>query len=163
MHRRENLNGNLQNICKAVLKILEKFPDVYFLIPLHKNKLASEPIKKILGNHKNIFLVDPLNYEDILSAMKFAFIILTDSGGIQEEAPSFGKPVLILRNYTERTEAIENNTAKLIGTNIESIFDNTIKLINNKKIYNSMVKEKNPFGDGNASQRILKHCLEFLL
>ena len=110
VHRRENLNGNLQNICKAVLKILEKFPDVYFLIPLHKNKLASEPIKKILGNNKNIFLVDPLDYKDILSVMKYAFIILTDSGGIQEEAPSFGKPVLILRNYTERTEAIENNT-----------------------------------------------------
>ncbi len=162
VHRRENWGENLKNILNAILKILSIKSDVAILLPLHKNSLIREPIKKMLSNHPRVFLTEPLNYEQLIIAIKGSYLLLTDSGGLQEEAPSFGKPVLILRENTERPEAIEAGTAKLIGTKEKTIIDETLILLNNKIKYESMAKAINPFGDGKTSMRILSACIENL-
>ena len=156
MHRRENLGKAHKNIAETLLKILDKFPDTAILLPLHKNPLVRNIIKLVLGNHKRIFLTEPLGYVPFIYAMKNSHLILTDSGGVQEEAPSLGKPVLVLRTTTERPEGIKAGSAKLVGVDPKKIFKETSKLLTNKKAYKQMSKVKNPYGDGKASKRIVE-------
>lgn len=158
IHRRENWGINIENICKAILKIIEKNKYAFFIIPLHKNKIVRDTIIKLLKNNKRILLTEPLNYRDLVAIMKKSYFILTDSGGIQEEAPSFKKPILVLRNKTERQEIIENGIGKLVGTNIEKIVDESINLLTSKKNYSIMSNSGNPFGDGRTSEMILEIC-----
>ena len=129
---------------------------------MHKNFKVRDYIVQNLSNQKNVSLVEPLQYDEFVFVMKNSFFIMTDSGGIQEEAPAFGKPVLILRNETERPEAIDAGSSKLVGTNQESIYNEANKLLNNKKYYEAMAKSSNPFGDGTASLKILSECKRFL-
>ena len=156
MHRRENLGKVHKNIAETLLKILDKFPDTAILLPLHKNPLVRNIIKLVLRNHKRIFLTEPLGYVPFIYAMKNSCLILTDSGGVQEEAPSLGKPVLVLRTTTERPEGIKAGSAKLVGVNPKKIFKETSKLLTDKRTYNKMSKVKNPYGDGRASKRIVE-------
>lgn len=162
IHRRENWGENLQNICSGLLKILGEHPNIKLIIPLHPNKIVSEPIKKILGHQQKVFLIEPLSYADLVFVLRSSLIVITDSGGIQEEAPTFNKPVLITRNKTERQEGVQVGTSKLVGTKSENIFFEANKLILNKSEYNRMAEAKNPFGDGKASKRILDKCLNYL-
>ena len=129
---------------------------------MHPNPIVRNPLLKSFKNNKKVTLTEPLDYLDLIGTIKNCNLLLTDSGGLQEEAPALGKPVLVLRKTTERPEAIKAGTAKLIGTNPKSIFDETSNLLNNKKAYEKMSKAVNPFGDGKASYRILKICMEFL-
>ena len=162
VHRRENRGEKLKNIAKGILSILEKFKDVKFLIPMHPNPEVKNRIIEYLGTESKVILCESLDYLDIVSAMKHCYFIMTDSGGIQEEAPSLGKPVLILRDTTERPEGIDSGTAKLIGTSSKNILLEAEKLLSDKKIYDEMSKAINPFGDGKASERIVKACLNKL-
>ena len=162
IHRRENIGESLENIADGFLKILEKNEKVYIFLPLHKNKSVREPLEKKFKSHPRIILSEPLNYIDLISMLKVCEFVLTDSGGLQEEAPSFGKPVLILRDTTERPEGLTSGTSKLIGTNKNDIFKAANELINNSKTYSLMAKSKNPFGDGKTSQRILEACRNYL-
>lgn len=162
VHRRENWGLRLQNIIKGLKLILKEYKDVVILSPLHPNPLIREPFLKSFQNHHNVILTEPLNYLELIGTIKNCFMLLTDSGGLQEEAPSLGKPVLILRKTTERPEAINAGTAKLIGTDPKSILKETGHILTNKKSYQKMSKAINPFGDGKASERILKTCKEFL-
>ncbi len=162
VHRRENWGENLVNIAKAFKSIADENFDTSLIIPLHKNSIVREPLKEILGDHPRIKLIEPLNYADLIETLKRCYLVLTDSGGIQEEAPSLGKPVLVLRDTTERPEAIKAGTAKIIGTKKSSIIKEVNKLLSNDESYSLMSKANNPFGDGKASQRILKYCQDFL-
>ena len=162
IHRRENWGENLQKICFGLQKIVEKHSHIKLIFPLHPNKLVREPIKRILKNEKRVHLIEPLNYLELVYVLKSCQFVITDSGGIQEEAPTFNKPVLITRDKTERGEGISAGTSKLVGTNSENIFKAADDLINNKKLYKEMSQAKNPFGDGKSSSRILNKCLDFL-
>lgn len=155
-HRRENHGEGINNICDALIEISKKFVNLLIVYPVHLNPNIHDPVKKLLGGIKNIFLVDPLSYPDFVWMMARSKVILTDSGGVQEEAPSLGKPVLVTRDTTERPEAISAGTVKLVGTDKEKIFEETVKLLEDESYYNSMSKAINPYGDGKASQRILK-------
>jgi len=162
VHRRENWGEPLQGIAKAFLKILAQFPDTALLLPLHKNPTVREPLQAILGNHPRVFLTEPLDYAELVGAIQRCYLILTDSGGLQEEAPSLGKPVLVLRETTERPEAIAAGTAKLVGTDADLIADSAAELLSNADAYNAMAMAINPFGDGLAAARILKIVKEYL-
>lgn len=162
VHRRENWGEPLQGIAKAFLKILSQFPDTALLLPLHKNPTVREPLQAILGNHPRVFLTEPLDYAELVGAIQRSYLILTDSGGLQEEAPSLGKPVLVLRETTERPEAIAAGTAKLVGTDADLIADSAAELLSNVDAYNAMAMAINPFGDGLAAARILKIVKEYL-
>lgn len=162
LHRRENWGENTLKISDGLLKIIDHMPNTALLMPLHLNPKLRDPIKKILNNHPRIELVEPLDYQQTISCMKKAKLILTDSGGIQEEAPSLSKPVLVTRKTTERVEGIKEGTAKLIGTDSEKIFEEVINLLTNKKQYLSMANIKNPYGDGKASQKIVKTIERYL-
>jgi UDP-N-acetylglucosamine 2-epimerase (non-hydrolysing) len=153
VHRRENWGKPLENICNGILEISKKFSDVEFIMPVHLNPNVKNVVNKILGGKSNIHLLDPMDYVDIVSIMNNSHIVLTDSGGLQEEAPSLGKPVLVLRKVTERPEAVRAGTVKLVGTDTKKIVDTVSKLLTNKKIYNRMANTVNPYGDGNASER----------
>lgn len=155
VHRRENWGQPLQEIIKGFKLVLDKFPDTALLLPLHRNPIVRNPLQKELGNHPRVFLTEPLDYTELIGAIKRCYLLLTDSGGLQEEAPSLGKPVLVLRETTERPEAVEAGTAKLIGTNSEQILSNASELLSNKTVYQNMAEAINPFGDGTASQKIL--------
>ena len=154
VHRRENWGKPLNDIIKGFELILEKFPDTALLLPLHRNPIVRNPIQQALANHPRVFLTEPLDYTKLIGAIQRCYLLLTDSGGLQEEAPSLGKPVLVLRETTERPEAVDAGTAKLIGTNPEQILLNTQNLLSNHLIYQQMSEAINPFGDGKASQRI---------
>ncbi|HEY9620434.1 MAG TPA: UDP-N-acetylglucosamine 2-epimerase (non-hydrolyzing) [Crinalium sp.] len=156
VHRRENWGEPLHDIANGFLKILDKFPDTALLLPLHRNPRVREPLQAILGQHPRAFLVEPLDYAELVGAMQRCYLLLTDSGGLQEEAPSLGKPVLVLRETTERPEAIAAGTAKLIGTHPEHILTAAAELLSNPTAYQSMANAINPFGDGHASERIMK-------
>tara|TARA_B100000212_G_C27382717_1_gene537833 strand:- start:1795 stop:2910 length:1116 start_codon:yes stop_codon:yes gene_type:complete len=162
VHRRENWGENINNITKALKEILVHYPDVSIVLPLHKNKIVRDPIVKILGNQDRVNLCEPLDYDTLIMVIKYSNFIITDSGGIQEEAPSLGKPVLVVRNTTERPEAIEAGTSKLIGTQTSKIIDEIKKLLDNQSYYISMAKKKNPYGDGNASKQIIKAFKSYL-
>ena len=162
IHRRENWGDPIKDIAQGILKVINKNKNTSLLLPMHPNSKVREIIIPILGNHPRIELTEPLAYDELVACITRSKIILTDSGGLQEEAPSLGKPVLVLRQTTERVEAIQAGTAKLIGTNSENIFFETENLLNDNEAYDSMSQAKNPYGDGKSSKRILKSCLRFL-
>lgn len=162
VHRRENWGKKLKDISEGIRQIAKKKNNLNFIFPLHKNPILRDSIREELGGQRNIYLIEPLNYLEMIECIKISTLILTDSGGIQEEAPAFGTPVLVLRNNSERMEAINAGTAKLIGTSSEKIFTETLLLIEDKKMYNSMSKSVLPFGDGKASERIIFHVSKFL-
>ncbi|MBI4780396.1 MAG: UDP-N-acetylglucosamine 2-epimerase (non-hydrolyzing) [Oscillatoriophycideae cyanobacterium NC_groundwater_1537_Pr4_S-0.65um_50_18] len=154
VHRRENWGVPLKDIAQGFLKILDKFSDTALLLPLHRNPTVREPLQDILGSHPRAFLTEPLDYGHLVSAMQRCYLLLTDSGGLQEEAPSLGKPVLVLRETTERPEAVMAGTAKLVGTESEAIFQEAASLLSDPEKYSAMANVANPFGDGHAAQRI---------
>jgi UDP-N-acetylglucosamine 2-epimerase (non-hydrolysing) len=155
-HRRENLGKPLENICKAVLNIVENHTDVEVVYAVHLNPLVQDIAGSILGNHPRVHLLEPLDLEDMHNLLNRSYLVLTDSGGLQEEVPSMGKPVLVLRNVTERPEGVEAGTLKLAGTDQTTIFDMASELLTDEEVYNKMSGAVNPYGDGHASERIVK-------
>ena len=156
-HRRENFGEGFENICAALQSIAKKYPnDVEIVYPVHLNPNVQIPVNKLLANEANIKLVQPLNYEAFIWMMNKSYLIITDSGGVQEEAPSLGKPVLVMRDITERPEAVEAGTVILVGTNQLKITETACKLLDNKDYYTQMSGKHNPYGDGLASDRIVK-------
>ena len=153
-HRRENFGQGFENICTALARLADR-SDVDIVYPVHLNPNVQEPVKRLLGNRPNIHLMDPLDYPSFVNLMKRSHLIISDSGGIQEEAPSLGKPVLVLRDKTERPEAIEAGTVKLVGTNFDTIVRETVALLDNKWTYDTMSQAHNPYGDGRACERIV--------
>lgn len=156
VHRRENWGEPLQGIAHGFLKILDRFPDTALLLPLHRNPVVREPLQALLGNHPRVFLTEPLDYAGLVGAIQRCYLLLTDSGGLQEEAPSLGKPVLVLRETTERPEAVTAGTAKLVGTNPDQIADVAGTLLSDRAAYEAMAMAVNPFGDGKSAARILQ-------
>lgn len=156
VHRRENWGEPLQHIAQAFLHILDKVPDTALVLPLHRNPVVREPLQALLGSHPRVFLTEPLDYAELVGAIQRCYLVLTDSGGLQEEAPSLGKPVLVLRETTERPEAIDAGTAKLVGTDSLSITTAAVELLSNTAAYDAMATAINPFGDGQAADRILR-------
>jgi len=154
-HRRENFGQGFISICNALKTIAVNNPNIDIIYPMHLNPNVRKPIGQILSKIKNIYLVEPLTYEPFVYLMSKSYIILTDSGGIQEEAPSLGKPVLVMRNTTERPEAIKSGTAKLVGTKKLTIVDEVTRLLNSKEAYDKINKASNPYGDGKASEKIV--------
>jgi UDP-N-acetylglucosamine 2-epimerase (non-hydrolysing) len=161
VHRRENWGEPLQDIAQGFLKILERFSDTALVLPLHRNPVVREPLQQLLGSHPRAFLVDPLDYTNLVGAIQRCYLLMTDSGGLQEEAPSLGKPVLVLRDTTERPEAMQAGTAKLIGTDAVKLEQEAAVLLNNIERYEAMAKAVNPFGDGQASERIVSIVKDF--
>mgnify|MGYP000882291899 CR=1 FL=1 len=159
-HRRENLGEPMRNIFQAVKRIVNEFDDVKVVYPVHMNPRVREIANEVLGNTDKVKLIEPLEVIDFHNFMNKSFLILTDSGGIQEEAPSLGKPVLVLRNTTERPEGIEAGTLKLVGTDEKTIYEETKKLLTDKAAYQQMSEAKNPYGDGFASKRIVDELLK---
>ena len=164
-HRRENFGDGFLNICKAIKHVSEKYADVDFVYPMHLNPNVRKPIHKIFGDNLsdlgNLFFIEPLEYLDFVFLMEKSTIVLTDSGGIQEEAPGLGKPVLVMRNTTERPEALDAGTVKLVGTDYNKIVDNVSILLDDENEYNKMSRANNPYGDGKASPRIADALLNF--
>lgn len=159
-HRRENLGEPLENICRAVRRIAETFHDVEIVYAVHLNPLVQNTVCGILGELKNVHLLEPLELKDMHNLLNRSYLVMTDSGGLQEEVPSLGKPVLVLRNVTERPEGLSAGTLKLAGTNEETIFEMAKELILDSNAYNQMANATNPYGDGFASQRIVKVILD---
>lgn len=153
-HRRENLGEPMRQIFRAIARIATEYPDVKVVYPVHMNPAVREPANEILGNAANIRLIEPLDVLAFHNLMARAYLILTDSGGIQEEAPSLGKPVLVLRDVTERPEGIDAGTLKLVGTEEARIYDESVRLLTDSAAYTRMSEAKNPYGDGLASERI---------
>ncbi len=158
-HRRENLGEPIRNICHAVKRLVMEYPDVEVVYAVHKNPAVMEPVNEILGGLAQVHLTDPLDLKDMHNLMCRSFLVLTDSGGLQEEVPSMGKPVLVLRNVTERPEGVEAGTLRLAGTEEETIYSMAKELLDNPEEYGKMVGAKNPFGDGEASRRIIESIL----
>lgn len=154
-HRRENHGEPMQRICEAVLILLKGFPDLRVVCPVHLSPRVRQVVNPMLGSHPRVSLIEPLGYEDFVLAMNSAHIILSDSGGVQEEAPALGKPVLVLRDSTERPEAIEAGTARLVGTEVAAIVSACRELLTDPEAYRAMAQARNPFGDGHASEQIL--------
>jgi UDP-N-acetylglucosamine 2-epimerase (non-hydrolysing) len=159
-HRRENFGEGFINICNALKIIAHKFADIQILYPVHLNPNVQKPVYEILGNVPNILLIKPLTYPAFVWVMSNSKLIITDSGGVQEEAPSLGKPVLVLRNTTERPEAVDAGTVILVGTDTDKIVSETVKLLQNEDYYNEMSMRHNPYGDGKACERIIEKCME---
>ncbi|MHB1375922.1 MAG: non-hydrolyzing UDP-N-acetylglucosamine 2-epimerase [Candidatus Humimicrobiaceae bacterium] len=155
MHRRESFGEEIINICNALKLIAQKYSDVNIVYPVHLNPNVSGPVNEILGNIKNIKLIKPLSYEPFLWLMNRSYFIITDSGGVQEEAPTLKKPVLVIRKFTERKESVELGISKLIGTGMDAIIENTSLLLDSEPEYKKMVAGVNPYGDGKASERIV--------
>jgi UDP-N-acetylglucosamine 2-epimerase (non-hydrolysing) len=155
-HRRENFGDGFERICKALSAVARDYPDVDVLYPVHLNPNVQEPVNRLLKNHINVHLIDPLDYEPFVYLMDRSYLILTDSGGIQEEAPSLGKPVLVMRDTTERPEALAAGTVKLVGTEEQRIYEGVVELITNLKTYTKMSQAHNPYGDGKSSGRIAR-------
>jgi len=154
-HRRESFGKGFENICQALKEIVLKNKDVKMVYPVHLNPNVQEPVHRMIGEMERVHLIEPLDYEPFVYLMNKAFLVLTDSGGIQEEAPSIGKPVLVMREVTERPEAVEAGTAKLVGTQAENIVLETQKLLDHPEDYRRMANLKNPYGDGKACERII--------
>lgn len=154
-HRRENIGRPMENIFNAVNDIVEKYKDVEVVFPIHLNPKVRDIAGKILGGNDRVHIVEPLDYEPFTNLMAKSHIVVTDSGGLQEEAPTLAKPVLVVREETERPEGIEAGTAKLVGTSYEKLYGSLDKLLSNKAEYEKMAKAVNPYGDGNASKRIV--------
>lgn len=154
-HRRENLGEPMRNVYLALQEVLEKHPEVEVVFPVHKNPKVREVVSEVLGGMKRVQLVDPLEYEPFVNLMSKSYLVLTDSGGLQEEAPSLGKPVLVLRDTTERPEAVEAGTVKMVGTDKNRLTEACEELLSNEKAYEKMANAVNPYGDGKASKRIV--------
>ena len=161
-HRRENWGERLQDIGRGFRELLERYPDTALLLPLHRNPTVREPLQALLGDHPRAFLVEPLDYDQLVAAMRGCTLLLSDSGGLQEEAPALGKPVLVLRRTTERPEAVDAGTAKLIGTASADILREASLLLEDPNAYDAMARAHNPFGDGKASERIVEVSRRFL-
>lgn len=155
-HRRENFGSGFLQICEGIKELANLYPMVHFVYPVHLNPNVQQPVKKILDGLGNVHLIEPLDYEPFVYLLKHSYIVLTDSGGIQEEAPSLGKPVLVMRDVTERPEAIDAGTVRLVGSNRKRIVENTSELLDNEASYRSMSRAHNPYGDGKACERIIK-------
>jgi UDP-N-acetylglucosamine 2-epimerase (non-hydrolysing) len=162
VHRRENWGAPLRDIATGFRKILDQHDDTALLLPMHRNPTVREPLNEILGDHPRVFLVEPLDYMSLIGAMQRCHLIMTDSGGIQEEAPSLGKPVLVLRETTERPEAMMAGTAKLIGTLSDRMFEEADRLLTDPTAYAAMANAASPFGDGKASDRIVDLVEKYL-
>ena len=162
-HRRENWGKNIINICCSISEILDKTKDIFFIIPMHKNKIIRDTILNLLSKNPKVILTEPLKYNELISIMKICHFIITDSGGIQEEAPSLGKPVLVMRDTSERPEAIEAGTAILVGADSANIIKHTQNLINSEEMYTKMTLKHNPFGDGTAADQIKNFLSERLI
>jgi len=160
-HRRENLGEPLENICQAVYEIVEANEDVEVVYAVHLNPLVQDTARNILGGHPRIHLLDPLDLEDMHNLLNRSYLVLTDSGGLQEEVPSMGKPVLVLRNVTERPEGVEAGTLKLAGTERETIVTLSNELLTDASAYKKMAGAVNPYGDGHASERIVEAIREY--
>lgn len=162
-HRRENFGEGFLNICHAIQDLSKKYPNVDFVYPMHLNPNVRKPIHEVFGNELshlgNVFFIEPLEYLSFVFLMEKADIVLTDSGGIQEEAPGLGKPVLVMRDTTERPEAVDAGTVKLVGTNYDAIMNGVSLLLDNKPAYEAMSKATNPYGDGKACERIINSIL----
>lgn len=168
-HRRESYGVGFQNVCEAIAKLAERFPQTHFVYPVHLNPNVREPVSRILGvpgspprATPNIHLIEPLGYLPFVALMNRSRLIVTDSGGIQEEAPSLGRPVLITRDSTERPEAVEAGTARLVGTNPLRIVEEVSRLLTDQEAYRDMSRRVNPYGDGRSAQRIRESCAEYL-
>ncbi len=155
-HRRENFGQGFLDMCSAIKTLAEEHPDVNFVYPVHLNPNVQKPVLELLSGINNVYLIAPLEYEPFVYLMSKTYLILTDSGGIQEEAPSLGKPVLVMRDTTERPEAVEAGTVKLVGTNPATIVNEVNKLLKDDLLYESMSQAHNPYGDGKACQKIIK-------
>ena len=158
-HRRENLGEPMRHVYKALKQLTEEFDDVEVVFPVHKNPKVREAVNEELGGLAKVHLIDPLDYEPFANLMHRAHLILTDSGGVQEEAPALGKPVLVLRDTTERPEAVDAGTVKLIGTDRERVYEEAKKLLTDKAEYSRMAESVNPYGDGKAAARIIQAIL----
>ncbi|NNJ85041.1 MAG: UDP-N-acetylglucosamine 2-epimerase (non-hydrolyzing) [Gammaproteobacteria bacterium] len=154
-HRRENFGEGLSRICHALRALAKRYPDIHFIYPVHLNPNVRQPVNAILTGQANVHLMEPLDYEPFVYLLKHSYMVLTDSGGIQEEAPSLGKPVLVMREVTERPEGIEAGTARLVGTNLDRIVTSVAELLDNEAAYESMARAHNPYGDGKACERIV--------
>ncbi|MEK9197894.1 non-hydrolyzing UDP-N-acetylglucosamine 2-epimerase [Ureibacillus sp. FSL E2-3493] len=161
-HRRENLGEPMRNMFRAIVRILEEQDDVQVVYPVHMNPVVREIAKEILGDNSRVHLIEPLEVFDFHNFAAQSYMILTDSGGVQEEAPSLGKPVLVLRDTTERPEGIAAGTLKLAGTDEETIYRLATELLTDENAYNEMAQASNPYGDGFASKRIVEHLLSYL-
>jgi UDP-N-acetylglucosamine 2-epimerase (non-hydrolysing) len=169
-HRRENFGQGFDSICQAVAELARRFPNAQFVYPVHLNPNVREPVQRTLrtngGAHsailKNVHLIDPLPYLPFVALMDRATLILTDSGGVQEEAPSLGKPVLVMRDTTERPEAVEAGTVKLVGTDFDTIVKEVSRLLTDRAAYEVMARAHNPYGDGEAAGRIVRACCDFI-
>lgn len=157
-HRRENFGDGFINMCNAIKTLTEKYPEVDFIYPMHLNPNVRKPIKEIFGESviNNIHFIEPLEYLPFVYLMNQSTLVLTDSGGIQEEAPGLGKPVLVMRDTTERPEAVDAGTVKLVGTNYDLIVSETSRLLDDEEYYNTMSQANNPYGDGQACERIIE-------
>jgi UDP-N-acetylglucosamine 2-epimerase (non-hydrolysing) len=158
-HRRENFGGGFERICEALARIAQENPDVQVLYPVHLNPNVQEPVKRLLGGISNVHLIEPQDYLPFVYLMDKSTLILTDSGGIQEEAPSLGKPVLVMRDTTERPEAVAAGTVKLVGTDAEAICRETTRLLSDQAAYQAMAFSHNPYGDGHTCERIVQALL----
>ncbi|GHT66213.1 UDP-N-acetyl glucosamine 2-epimerase [Bacteroidia bacterium] len=154
-HRRENFGDGFLQICKALKEIAVAHPEMDIVYPVHLNPNVQKPVYELLADVPNIYLISPLDYLPFVYMMQHSYLILTDSGGVQEEAPSLGKPVLVMRNTTERPEAVEAGTVKLVGTDVEAIVENVELLLKDQGLYNQMSEAHNPYGDGRACERIV--------
>jgi len=154
-HRRENFDGGLSAICHALRTIADTHPDTQIIYPVHLNPNVKNTVYKILDNHSSVFLTEPLDYLPFLYLMMKCYLVITDSGGIQEEAPSFGKPVLVTREVTERPEAVIAGTVKLVGTDAHTLISCVTELLSNEALYKNMAYSHNPYGDGTAAQKII--------
>jgi UDP-N-acetylglucosamine 2-epimerase (non-hydrolysing) len=155
-HRRENFGDGFENICRALRTLAEANPDVHFVYPVHLNPNVQAPVKRLLDGLSNVHLVEPLGYEPFVYLMQNAYLVLTDSGGVQEEAPGLGKPVLVMRDTTERPEAVDAGTVRLVGTESYVIRDAVQELLDDETVYERMSRAHNPYGDGKACNRIVE-------
>jgi UDP-N-acetylglucosamine 2-epimerase (non-hydrolysing) len=161
-HRRENFGQPLENICQALIRLIQEFPDIEIVYPVHPNPHVRQTVYALLSRVQRLHLIRPVSYLDLLALINRAYFILTDSGGLQEEAPSFHKPVLVLREVTERPEGIKAGVARLVGTETERIVAACRQLLNQPQTYRKMTLAPNPYGDGRASQRIVHHLRRYL-
>ncbi|AHF08277.1 UDP-N-acetylglucosamine 2-epimerase [Desulfitobacterium metallireducens DSM 15288] len=154
-HRRENLGEPMRQIYRALANVLDNNPNTYIVFPVHKNPSVRKVVDEVLGQHERVYLIEPMDYEPFVNLMSKAHIILTDSGGIQEEAPSLGKPVLVVRDTTERPEAVEAGTVSLVGTSYERVVESLNRLLRDEEHFHAMAHAINPYGDGKAADRIV--------
>jgi len=161
-HRRENFGQGFLNICQALASLAKKYPDIQIVYPVHLNPNVQQPVNALLADIDNVYLIAPQDYLPFVYLMNRSYLILTDSGGIQEEAPSLGKPVLVMRDTTERPEAVQAGTVRLVGTEIAAIEQSVAELLENPDVYAEMAAAHNPYGDGTACQQIIQFLLQVL-